>query len=707
MLELDVTPISFNRLNADWLPGYRPYEYQWRAFECIQEAMTKGRSICLFLVTPTGSGKTLASHAYSLRTGTPILGIYPTNELIADQKRALAFEYERICGWHDWVLEINSSALDDWQTELEYSAHSETLETVLNWQRVILTNPDILFFIFFGRYQSSRWPAIAQRLFRLVADVYPIVVFDEFHLYNVKQKSDVAFLVGTLHRIKPERPRVFIFASATPDEEVLKVLKERVGLEVMLLEAQLSNGMDCSIIAHPVHLSIAPADLDRWRGGEALGESWSHIDKFFSEYPQGRIVAIFDSVTGAIECAARFRERFPTIEIGEVHGLSSNQQRELALTQPVTVGTTTIEVGVDFKGEREKDYLIFEARTSSQFIQRFGRIARHAKSLPIPNYALALVPPYVFHSLSNFLNGKTVITRQDLSDAVDQAYRRPEEFKYFLKKHACVEMRVASILIKSMFQPDIRPLIAERIEDLITQITDNYPGSAWRKYRQYKEEGILTPLLDFRGNQFQAAILDQRQGEIGFPAKEYDLMFILRRGVFKEITEEDFKRQLERLIEKNPEWNKEFQRTMQRIKMVELKPDQLLGVYGFFQLTGLLNQSRRLWFEADEEMLIGHKGQVVLIEQLSIHTEPSVVIPGLNRRLRRKKLIAWFTDQHPSSIRLGRSLPPLFEIYPLRVVKPGGGISESVWSIAFNQNAFFLDSLYWNTRKTQTDVIVI
>ena len=36
---------------------------------------------------------------------------------------------------------------------------------------------------------------------------------------------------------------------------------------------------------------------------------------------------------------------------------------------------------MDFKAEREKDFLIFEARTAGQFIQRLGRIARHEKSL--------------------------------------------------------------------------------------------------------------------------------------------------------------------------------------------------------------------------------------------------------------------------------------------------------------------------------------
>ncbi len=708
MLNLNVAPLAYERIEADWLPGYLPYRYQWRAFELIREAFEgkKQETLCLFLVTPTGSGKTLASYAYSLRTGKPILGVYPTNELIADQMRTLTREYQRALGWNNWVYQIDSRTLDKLQEELEYQAHSETLEAVLNWRRVILTNPDLLFYIAFGRYANWRLPSIAERLYRLVADTYRLIVFDEFHLYNVKQVADIAFFVGALHRINPARPYVFIFASATPDDGVLDLLQSRVGLRVEIIQAEPSAHPSAHVVAHPVKLTVVPADLERWQGVEALDELFTCVDEFLTEFPQGRILTILDSVAGAIEVAQRFRRRYPRLAVGEVHGFSSETERENALLHQITIGTATIEVGVDFKDEREKDMLIFEARTSSQFLQRFGRIARHAKSLQIPNRALAIVPPYVYHFMCRQFPESSSVTREQLRQVVEEAYRVPEQFRGYLSKHAAIEMRVASTLIGRLFQPDTRPKVISRIDDLIEKITGNSAGPAWHKYRQAKEQGIAAPLLDFRGAQFQAAIWDARGSDPGFPAKEYDLMFILRRGVFKEMTEDEYHCALEQLERERPDWRSEIRRAKRRARLIETSPENLLGVYGFFQLDGLLNQARRVWFEISEENIVGRKGEVTVIEGLSIITAPDQPLHRLNRFLRQKQIVAWFIDEHPASIRLGRALPPLFEVYPLRIIKPGGAISNAIWSIAFNQNAFFLDSLWWGRQRSR-DVIIV
>ena len=55
----------------------------------LKQALTGNETACLFLVTPTGSGKTLASYAYAINHAIPAFGVYPTNELIRDQERAL------------------------------------------------------------------------------------------------------------------------------------------------------------------------------------------------------------------------------------------------------------------------------------------------------------------------------------------------------------------------------------------------------------------------------------------------------------------------------------------------------------------------------------------------------------------------------------------------------------------------------------------
>jgi CRISPR-associated endonuclease/helicase Cas3 len=699
-LTLDIASIAYAQVEADWLPGKKPYVYQQRVYQLVQEALARNETLCLFLVTPTGSGKTLASYATSIMTGRPALGIYPTNELIRDQEKSLGPEYKRVLEWDDWVLRIDSRALDRWGLDLDESYHARTLETLLHWRRVILTNPDILFYIAFGQYPDIQGQR--QRLYRLLGDIYSIMIFDEFHLYNVKQMADTAFLVGTLHAINPHKGRVFIFASATPELEVVKWLRDRLKLRVEVVEGQPTDAPGARTIAHPLQLTLLPADLGRWKGAEALLEYLPQLQQLVADYPQARIVTILDSVAGAISIAQTLRETFPGKPVGEVHGFSSTEERDMATRQPITVGTSTIEVGIDFKNETGKDVLIYEARTASQFVQRFGRLARHEKE--IPNWVVALVPEYVYHFFAERTTDGAILSRSQLYDLVEEAYRSPQDFARYLATHAPAEFHEARWFVQGLFQSDDRPRITEELGNTIEALTGKTAGQAWGRHRQYKEEHILKPLLTFRGSGFEAAILDERGTDVGFPAKRYNLMFLLRRGIFEEIDEEEY---LARLEELENRWPEEVARERRYSKRIGRKPDELLGVYGYFVLTALRDQGRRVWFEIDEEEVYGCKAQVITVSGLELATDPPVRLRGLSRHLRRKRIVAWFVDRHPASIKLGRALPPLFALYELRVRRPGGALSEQKWSIAFNQDAFFVDSLGWRQAQREDRAIVL
>jgi CRISPR-associated helicase Cas3 len=708
MLELNILPVSLDQVDTDaWLTEHKPYEYQWEAYQLIREAFESKQTLCLFLITPTGSGKTLAAYAHSIKTGLPMLGVYPTNELLADQERALSQEYQRI--GKNRIIKVDSAALDEMQVAYNLKRHSQTLETILNQEPILLTNPDILFYVIFGLYPAIY--SLRERLWALIGSIYRLFAFDEFHLYNVKQQADVSFFIGALHAINPNVGRVFIFASATPDLEMVELLRDKLGLgdRVKVVECKPSQQSSSYTIAHPVHLTLVPTELDRWQGLTALDSSFETILSFNEQFPATRYVAIFDAVAAAIGAARRFRDLFTPDLVGEVHGLSSETMRREALARKITVGTSTIEVGVDFKDEYEKDFLIFEARTSSQFLQRFGRLARHSKKLQISNKALAFVPTYVCSFFVERLGNKTDLTRHELRELVDEAYRQPQEFRGYLKKHASVEMVEATNLVLGMFQPDEKLSIQKGISFVIESLTKNTYRQAQAKRREYEENRILKPLLTFRGSGLEAAILDERGEDSGFPAKRYDVMFLLRRGIFEELSEEDFKNALSRIEQEHPEWVYEVNREKGYAKLVEFSPEKLLGVYGFFRLTGLLHdneKTRQVWFEIAEEDLWGKSGKVTVVERLSVKTNPQLPIRLFGSTLRRKKIVAWIIDRHPNSIKFGRALPPLFAVYELKVIRAGGGYMRQPWSIAFNQDAFFLDSLYWNLKKN-TDVMIV
>ncbi len=698
-LNVNVAPLAYEQISQPWLADLRPYVYQRRAYEMVERALARNETLCLFLVTPTGSGKTLASYAYAINEQIPAFGVYPTNELIRDQERALKPWLDPTDDYR--LLRIDSQQLDDWQAKLDLQRHATTWERLLNWQPTILTNPDILFYTFFGLYRGPE--GLSQRLFALVGQ-YRLFVFDEFHLYNVKQMADMAYLVATLHAINPSTGRVFIFASATPESPARMWLEQRLGLPVEVIEGEPSSVPEARVIAHPLQLTLLPADLRGWKGGEAFQAFLPALQQFVAAHPQARLVTILDSVAGAIDLAQTLRDAFPGIPVGEVHGFSSEQQRGEALRCPFTVGTSTIEVGIDFKDEAAKDVLIYEARTASQFIQRFGRLARHAKTNAVPNWTVALVPEYVYHFLAGRLAEDQTLSRRELYRLVDEAYQPPEDFARYLQVHAPAEFHAARWQAQSLFQPDDRPRIVAGLETAIHALTGKTGGQAWGLHRQYQAEQILQPLLTFRGGGFEAAILDERGSDPGFPARRYNLMLLLRRGVFEEIDQEEYLAALERLAER---WPEEVARERRYAEPIGGSPDELLGVYGYLRLSGLLEKARKVWFEVSEEELLGRKAQVTVIGGLEIVTEPEVRLRRLNKRLRKKRVVAWFVDRHPVSIKLGRALPPLFEIHELRVRRLGGALSDQRWSIAFNQDAFFLDSLGWWKEKREDSAIVL
>jgi hypothetical protein len=322
------------------------------------------------------------------------------------------------------------------------------------------------------------------------------------------------------------------------------------------------------------------------------------------------------------------------------------------------------------------------------------------------------VPPYVYHFLKERLGSVNdrSLERQELYKLIEEAYQPPEDFSMYLTKHAPVEFHAASRFIRTLFQPDDKSHVVTKLDRLIETLTRRTGRAAAGQYQNYKEREIIAPLMTFRGADFEAAILDERDRDPGFPVKRYSLMFLLRRGLLKVLDESGYLRCLEELEKAHPEWIEELEREKRYARRIGRKPTDLLGVYGHFRLKKLLGEPRRVWFEVARNDIRRRKGKVTSISGLEIMTDPFLppqILNPLNRFLRRKRIVAWFIDKHPATIRLGRSLPPLFAIYELRIRLPGGRLSDAIWSIAFNQDAFFLDSLGWMTHEIEDEAFIV
>lgn len=695
-LTLEIQPIHYARHEStNWLPGKRPYQHQQQMYDLIMESQQRQECLCIFNTAVTGGGKTLAGYAASiLHPELPAFGLYPTNELIADQERALRPEFPESAS-HP-LFRIDSRKLDEWEAKLDRSRHYDVLRSLLNWRRLILTNPDIFYMLFFGLYHG--FPGIAETLFFLT-NSFPVVIFDEFHLYNIKQMSNVAFMIGTLRELQSTRGKTFVFSSATPNPRFQELL-DRLQIRTEFVASQQVHAETTAAVcvAQPLTVTLIPGDLNSWKGLEALQQHFGLVEEFVADFPDAKSVFILDSVADTLRLTHDLKERYLNRTVGEIHGLASEEARQNALISHMTVGTSTIEVGIDFKGEYEKDLLVFEARTGSQFIQRLGRIARHVKSTTIPNHAIAIVPPYVYNSLEPLFTSGQSVERHELYQHIQEAYRNPNDFTGYFKKYGPVEAYAGVKFIQHQQLADTYPIVKDKLEHVMTTLYDKPLSQVIGCYRALCEKKLFKPLQSFRGNGFDVALLD-RSGA-GFPFKTYDLFFILRRTIFRELSQEEFELESERYRDACGEDVAMFEK---RSKRVTANIEDLLGVYGYFEITGFLESPRQVWFQVDDDDVdpdTFSEEDVTKIQGLSIGMNPAnQQIIRLNKLLRRKEFVCWASPRKSSGIRYQKALPALFQLYELRVMARAGKWNS--WTIAFNQNAYFMDCLWFKEHVSK------
>jgi CRISPR-associated endonuclease/helicase Cas3 len=706
----------------------KPYRHQAKTLELVREALTKSEIICVLNTSVTGSGKTLANFAPAILDGIPTLGVYPTNELIRDQERTLR-DYLA----EDDVVRIDSDELDHWQDVMQVHGHAQALQPIVaDWEkRALLTNPDILYLMAYDLYGFSYKVGYRERIFQALLNEYPIIAFDEFHLYDTKQVGNVAFIVGTIARLAPNKHHIFIFSSATP-RRVHEWAEKRLGLRVE--NATFDPAPTGRVVCEPLNLALVPTDLSHWRGLEAVLETvWPEVQNYLKKYPTARGVFIFDSVYDAKALAAFLSTCFGKESVGEIHGYMDKADRAGNLERRFSVGTTTIDVGVDLTGDKAKEFIVFEARSGAQFIQRLGRLGRRGReteAIAIPNQAWGLVPNYVRNYVSQELNAWDVDLSQyqpraNVLSTIETAYTPKEEFQRYWTVYSPYEATAAKRRILSAYLSDRRAEAEVRLHRVICElyrgITRDAPAEEvtrigqgiemsqlelWKEFghivkRQVSdskvyEDWYLDELETFRGGgEFQVALydkLDERRGL--FPFKLYNLPFVLRRTAFHELSKKKYVRLAQQKAGTRAEG---LLRRIDRAKPL-----------GYLRVEGLVNESSRFWFQMGEDKLLGQSEQLLRLEGWEIALDASYDVERINEALERQPFIAWYIQMAPWDLTHNYNLPPLFQAYPLRPVSVSGrsAIGDRFWSVAFGLNAFFLSSLDRYLRGS-TDAIIL
>jgi len=352
------------------------------------------------LVTKTGTGKTIGAVLPLFQRKERAILVYPTNELIRDQVKSIAdiakieglkpcvftpeTSKEEYSGADVVLIHIDAPTLEAWNRNKHLGGKWAALKYLLEADKpikLILTNPDILFLIFALRYRAEPLAALA---------AYQALIVDEFHLYQGVEFAHALFMTHLARNLGIFERMVLL--SATPPGEVREYL-DRI-LNPFVIDLQTKSGREPigeRVATHDVEIRPLLAGADVVETAISLIKDIRNTlydlrnENSSKNYIPG--VVVVNSVVNAIRLEDRLvEEGFDRDELLIVRGLSSKEIRIRNERQILAIGTSAIEVGIDFKC----DYLIFEAGEAASFMQRFGRVGRHK-----PGIAYVLCSPNV------------------------------------------------------------------------------------------------------------------------------------------------------------------------------------------------------------------------------------------------------------------------------------------------------------------------
>jgi len=343
------------------------------------------------MVTKTGTGKTIGAVMPLLKRKERAILVYPTNELIRDQVTSIAGIVEaeglKPCVFMpettkeeysaaDVVLvHIDALSLESWDKRRHSGGKWAALKYLLEADKpakLILTNPDILFLIFALRYRAEPLAAL---------QAYQTLIVDEFHLYQGVEFAHALFMIylarnlGMFERV--------VLLSATPHREVRGYLDRMLDPFVIDLETKSSlEPVGERVATHGVEIRPVLSGSDVVETAISLIKEIQEELRALRRETGSRVyipgVVVLNSVVNAIRLEDRLSEEgFSRDELLIIRGLSSRGIRARDEKKILAIGTSAIEVGIDFRC----DYLIFEAGEAASFMQRFGRVGRHKSGI--------------------------------------------------------------------------------------------------------------------------------------------------------------------------------------------------------------------------------------------------------------------------------------------------------------------------------------
>ncbi len=656
-------------------------------------ALTGGEYDVIFNTAMTGDGKSLAGYLLTLLNGInyPMFAMYPTNELGRDQEKQFTQTQQQ---WHTHLAakSLNSAELDTLMAADDFSQRGDALLNEIRNHEVLLTNPDIFHYIMSHFYRRPN--DAADKIIGPLVQGFKQFTFDEFHIFETPQVISVINAMLFIREIGGGQNHRFLFLSATPSLEMQQFLAQSG------LRYQIINPAELGWYAH----GLTPFDSGQWRQilhgcdlhfANGQMEDWvdQHQDDillpfFVQNRPYAKGAIIVNSIAAAKRLLRRLEPVFNVhgLTVADNTGLTSQAGRAESYQADLLIGTSTIDVGVDFN----INFLLFESLNAGTFLQRLGRLGRHkdyerdGRFYPFEKFeAYALVPPWVNETLFQGKDGAepllqtgTDVTRQQLIAAIDQAFPPPASFTGYVSDWG----RFQSLnVMQNLYHPTIREQYLHSREQLGIRYEQTFNISLKKAHwdlKEFKKEGqelLLSEAMSFRGGSyFQIAILDETEPNRPHQPKLADLFMLLANGELAMLEEAEFYTTVE-------------QAKMSR-RFFETANGGKNGPLGYFRLLGWRNE-RTPYRLCLQHYLNGWDsnqfGQAIILKGVEID---AAGMNAVNQHLRRRHLPATLclAYTHPVELKRMLYLPPLFQIFQFT------SLDNVTGCVAFGREALLL-----------------
>jgi CRISPR-associated endonuclease/helicase Cas3 len=673
------------------------------------EALRDSNIDVIFNTAMTGDGKSLAAYLETLLTDFLAIGLYPTNELARDQEMQIQEYVEK------FKPDINPRVVRLSGQELEIYAENEGLkkaaaiESRTGNSEILLTNPDIFHYLHQGKYLTR--DDSPDKLWNRIDKDFNLFIFDEFHVFQAPQ---IASVINTMLLIKnTNRDKKFLFLSATPNKQLIERLK------IAGFRCKEVNPIDENKYQFPdTHSQCQQLKAEGWRQvsreislqfislepSNKASETWLKdnsdlILAHFQQYPGSKGAIILNSIAAVKRLTSFFRELLQPhgLVVGENTGLSGKEEKERSLLADLVLGTSTIDVGVDFK----INFLIFESADAGSFVQRLGRLGRHdgyerkGEKIKFETFtAYALIPNFLVERLflgdSPPLEETGIYDRSFFHNQIRENYRRINDFEGYYSRWGTVQsLRICQKLehktIKQQYEGSRKAFQAACEEVFNTSLKKVFGRTkAWEKEWQQlsgrdKGNPIAEDAASFRGfSSLQCGIYDLTESNEVDRFKTYDLPGILSNLEIEVMTKEEFMRSLLETSQRlgQPIAKGRFAHCLAFLKLRAYREERLNWRFNY---SGKLDEKADAW-------------KVQVLTGIEVWQPDNYWIGEINKRLRKEALVCYVLRRPVVEVRSRLRLPMHFAIYS---ISDRYSFHDAVapYSIAFSQSALLLDTL--------------